>query len=568
MYRRLASIFLILLIALFLVPYAGAQTTTSWQVGDQHVILDIDSSGTVSMQYMINATIQQGVWTEVWVPVSDSSQQVQSVTANGQQHSFDMGTYSNGVTNVMIEGFNLNPGDHVSLTINSTLSNFVYQSDQPGYDIVTFAPVYWDMPITDTQVKFYLPGNISKDQVFTGTGLPQYDNFGVENDRTWVYFQNTNLAPDEQFQVAVSFPDTYMASGAAVAGNTGGSGFGGSGQTIDVGGVFDTLLSLACPGIIVLIVIIGLIGSIGSYNRKPYSSPVVSMDGIGVNKGLDPVEAATLLRVDPKRVLTMIMFGMMKKGNVKLLSTEPVKLQLVSSQGVNYYEKLFADAIVDDKLNEDKLLDCFKVLARRVVDKTRPYSRKDTEDYYRSKIDESWEQIKAVDTPELKLEKYDTNMFWLMADDQFTKKTTDYVANAPGSSTFNVPTYYWWYPYYFGLPRYYGTGYGGVPQQPSGMPPQAGTAKAPAPTNQTTTSVESFAKSITHSVESTSAGVVGSVDGFLGVRNQANAPPPKPAFTPSSGGGGRSSCACVSCACACAHCACACACAGGGHGCT
>ncbi len=274
---------------------------------------------------MINATIQQGVWTEVWVPISDPSQQVQSVTANGQQHSFHMGVDSDGVTNVMIEGFNLNPGDHVSLDINSTLSNFVYQSDQPGYDIVTFTPVWWDMPITDTQVKFYLPGNVPKDQVFTGTGLPQYDNIGLENNRTWVYFQNTNLAPNGQFQVAVSFPDTYMTPGAAVAGYSGGSG-----QTnIDASGLFNTLLSLACPGIIVLVVIIGIFGSIAGSMRQPYSSPVVSMDGIGVNKDLDPVEAATLLRIDPKRVLTMIMFGLMKKGNVKLLSTEPIRLQLV-----------------------------------------------------------------------------------------------------------------------------------------------------------------------------------------------------------------------------------------------
>jgi hypothetical protein len=210
------------------------------------------------------------------------------------------------------------------------------------------------------------------------------------------------------------------------------------------------------------------------------------------------------------------------------------------------------------------------VLARRVVDKTRPFSRKDTEDYYRSKIDESWDQIKAVDTPELKLEKYDANMIWLMADEQFTQKTTDYVANAPGSSTFRVPSYYWWYPYYFGLPRY-GPGYGGMPQAPQAPqapPTQTGTAKPQAPTNQTTASMESFAKSITGTVQSTSAGVVGSIDGFLGVRNQANAPAPKPAFKPSSGGSVHSSCACVSCACACAHCACACACAGGGHGCT
>ncbi len=187
------------------------------------------------------------------------------------------------------------------------------------------------------------------------------------------------------------------------------------------------------------------------------------MDGIGINKDLDPVEAATLLRIDPKRVLTMIMFDMMKKGNVKLISTDPIRLELVSRQDLNYYEKLYADAIKDNALDEDALLNCFKVLARRVVDKTRPYSRKDTELYYKQKIDEAWAAIQAVDTPELKLQKYDTNMIWLMADEQFKQKTSDYVAKAPGSSTVIVPPTYWWYPYYFGMPHYYGGT--GMPQQ-------------------------------------------------------------------------------------------------------
>jgi len=215
--------------------------------------------------------------------------------------------------------------------------------------------------------------------------------------------------------------------------------------------------------------------------RKPYDSPVVSMDGIGVNKNLDPVEAATLLRIDPKRVLTMIMFELMKNGNIKLLGTEPIRLEPVSRKGLNYYEKLYMDAIVGDKLDEDKLLDCFKVLARRVVDKTRPYCRKDTEDYYRSKIEEAWAEIKAVDTPELKLEKYDTNMFWLMADEQFNKKTKDYVSDAPGSNTVFVPNYYWWYPYYFGLPHHWGTH--GTSQPQTGAP-QAGTPQTGAPLDQ------------------------------------------------------------------------------------
>ncbi len=552
--KRLAYSLLILFIAISLVPHGYAQETYRWQVNYQHVVLDIDSSNTVYMTYEVDANIVKGAWNDVWIPVTASNMHVSDVVdGNGKKHSFSVDSGQ-----IKTQGWNLQPGDHVYLRINSTLPGFVYQADKPGYDIVTFVPPWWDMAITDTRVKFYLPGNVPKDQVFTGSKL--YDNIGLENSQTWVFFQNTNLAPNEQFQVAVSFPDTYMAAG-AVAGRTTGA------PPSSNGGGFDWLGTLCSgPGFIVIFVLIFIVaGAWGSISRQPYSSPVVSMDGIGVNRDLDPVEAATLLRTDPRRVLTMVMFGMMKKGNLKLVSTDPLRVELVARKDLNYYEKLFADSIDRHMLLESKLLECFKVLARRVVDKTRPYCRKDTEDYYRSKIDEAWDAIKAVDTPELKLDKYDSNMFWLMADEQFTKKTTDYVARAPGSDTIYVPSHYWWYPYYFGLPHYYGTG----APQPSGGPAPAGKPSSPAPTNQTTASVESFATSISNSVETMSLGVVTSVEGFLGVRNAANAPPPSGSLTPASHhSGGGSSCACVSCACACVSCACACACAGGGGGCT
>ncbi len=168
-----------------------------------------------------------------------------------------------------------------------------------------------------------------------------------------------------------------------------------------------------------------------------------------------------------------------------------------------------------------------------------------------------WKDVQAVDTPELKLQKYDTDMFWLMADEQFATKTKDYL-RSPGWNTATVPPFYWWYPYYFGLPHQHAPPTMGQPV------PQTGGAP---PTNQTTSSVESFANKISNSVETTSAGIIGGVESFLGVRNAANAPPAATS-APAAGRAPGSSCACVSCACACVSCACACACAGGGGGCT
>ncbi len=543
------ALFLAALVLIVLISLAGtAQAATyGWQVNYQHVTLDVDSSGNVYMTYQVDAKINSNSdpWNEVWIPATVGNMQVTGVTdSNGNSHSY----YIDG-GQIKTQGWNLQHNDHVNLIIKSTLPGFVYQSDTPGRDIVQFTPPWWDMTIADTMVKYVLPGEINVSDVKTGSR--QYSGIGTEADgRTMVFFNSTMLSNNQQFDTAVSFPDSFMAPGAVTSKGTP-SGGGTSGLPVDFGGIMDNICNWAFCGIWIIVPIMIIIGILGG-SRKNYGSPTLSMNGMGVNQNLDPVEAAMLLRDDPRRILTMIMFGLMKKGNVKLISTEPLQLQLVARKDLNYYEALFADAIKGDVLNEDKLLACFKALAQRVVDKTRPYSRKETEAFYRKKIDDAWKDVQALDTPELKLQKYDTNMFWLMADEQFASKTPD-ALRSPGWNTATIPPFYWWYPYYFGFPH-------------GGTGPSTGTSipGGSQPTNQTTSSVESFAKNITSSVEKTSAGVVGGVESFLGVRNAANAPPAAPAPSRSSSGGS----ACVSCACACVSCACACACAGGGGGCT
>jgi hypothetical protein len=525
---------------------AGAQEQYRWQIDRQHVTLDVGADGNVYMTYNVSATIVKGVWEEVWIPATVGSMQVTGVTdGSGNSHSF----YVDG-GQIKTQGWNLQPGDPVSLSITSTLPRFVYLADKPDYVIVTFIPPWWDMTIADTMVKYVLPAEINTSEVFTGQR--EYSGIGTEYNRTMVFFNSSSLGPNQRFETAVSFPGRYMNEGAVTSkGDNGGVIVG----PVDTGGVFDSVCGSAGCCFPMIFVGFILLVIFSSFFRSPYASPSVSMGGMGVNQNLDPVEAAMLLRIDPRRILTMIMFGMMKKGNVKLTSSDPLRLELVARKELNYYEARFADAIKGNTLSEDKLLDCFKALAQRVVDKTRPYSRKETEAFYRQKIDDMWKDVQAVDTPELKLQKYDTDMFWLMADEQFATKTKDSL-RSPGWNTVTVPPFYWWYPYYFGLPHQHAPPTMGQPV------PQTGGAP---PTNQTTSSVESFASKISNSVETTSAGIIGGVESFLGVRNAANAPPAA-ASAPARAPG--SSCACVSCACACVSCACACACAGGGGGCT
>lgn len=74
--KRLICSLLIIFIALSLAPLAHAQETYRWQVNYQHVVLDIDTSGSVYMTYEVDANIVKGVWNEVWIPMTIPNMQV------------------------------------------------------------------------------------------------------------------------------------------------------------------------------------------------------------------------------------------------------------------------------------------------------------------------------------------------------------------------------------------------------------------------------------------------------------------------------------------------------------
>ncbi len=299
--KRTLLILVLASVALIAISCTVNAETTRWQINYQHITLDVGSSGDVNMLYNVDADIVLGSWPEVWIPATTGNMQVRSVVdGNGQTHDAYM---DSGY--IKVRGFNMQPGDHVTLYINSTLPGFVYTANKAGYDIVSFTPPWWDMTITDTMVKYLLPAEINTSEVFTGPR--EYSGIGTENNRTMVFFNSSSLSPNQQFDTAVSFPDRYMAAGAVTS--PGGSSGGVIGVPGDIGNPIGGLFaSSACCIPIVFIGAIILIIFATAF-RSPYASPSLSMGGMGVNQNLDAVEAAMLLRTDPKRILTMIMFG-------------------------------------------------------------------------------------------------------------------------------------------------------------------------------------------------------------------------------------------------------------------
>jgi hypothetical protein len=317
---------------------------------------------------------------------------------------------------------------------------------------------------------------------------------------------------------------------------------------------FDWLGNLFCFGIFGFFFLgIPLLTALQGQRRKlQYMPPRIAIEGHGIKRGLTAVEAAVLMEQPLDKVMTMILFGAIKKNAAKVLTRDPLEIETVSPapEGLHEYELNFLKAFqAKDKQQRQRLLqDTMISLVKQVSEKMRGFSRGETIDYYKSIMERAWQQIEAGDTPEVKSQKLDEGIEWTMLDRDYDGRM---------QRTFRGPIFVpnWWGNY---DPTFHPTSLGGsgktaAPSIPSSIP--AGPRALPG---------ADFAASVVGGVQGFSTRVLGDLNTFTGRITGVTNPPPKPSVGSSTrgGGGGRAGGGCA-CACACAGCACACA--GGGR---
>lgn len=311
----------------------------------------------------------------------------------------------------------------------------------------------------------------------------------------------------------------------------------------------------------------------GRRQRKlPYMPPIAQVEGGGIKRGLTAPEAAALLEMPLNKVLTLIIFGMLKKGILRQTGEDPFQVELVESfhtakgkqeerwqarrkaaqdAGVTLqsYEQRFLDAI-DAKpnapLHKIAFAEAMDWFLANVAKRMKGFDLSDTQDYYQSIVRRAVEQAKAIPDVPLREAALDRDMEWILLDDGYP-------------TVFNTPTYSYrpiW-------TRPSSSGGAGLPSLPSGG---GGRSFSPSFSNVaagfagwTENTMGSLAAAISPSslpsLASKSAIVnLSGVDKATGDVFQALA-----SSSRSGGGGGGGG------GCACAGCACACACAGGGR---
>jgi hypothetical protein len=554
MKRRLITLVLVLMLALNVTGSASAQSGYSFNLTAETVHVYWNGDGTIALDYVFTFANDPGAhvidYVDVGMPNGDYEWGSISADVNGNSLDVSSDFQGDGPYGFAVDmgGYAIQPGQTGSLHVYvGRISNMYYpNTDQPDtYASGQFAPAYWTTAhgATNLTVIFHLPPGVQPEESIyypaTG-GWPCDANPQTEHDSegrilfTWAC---AGASGSDQYTFGMSVPKQYLPADAIV-----------TAPAFDFNGLIDGIISnlsgVCCFGFFFMMFVgAPILSAVNERKRKlQYMPPKISIEGHGIKRGLTAVEAAILMEQPLDKVMTMVLFGVVKKEAATVITRDPLKLQVTAPlpEGLHEYEKDFLLAFSDpNKLPKAGLQEMTVKLIKSVSEKMKGFGRKETSDYYKSIMERAWQQIEAAGTPEVKSQMYDQALEWTMLDKDYDARTR---------RVFTGPVFLpmWW--------GHYDPGYRPVAASaPSIGIPSGGKSSVSVPGS-------AFAASVVTSVQGFSGRVLGDVKAFTsGVTNSTNPIPKSSSSGKGSSGGGRS------CACACACAGCACACAGGGR---
>jgi hypothetical protein len=501
-------------------------------------------------------------------------------------------------------------GQTATLHFEAMMPDMVYQdTTQDGYASMQITPTWFDkQSLTGTGtiwVLVHMLPEVQPDEVLY-QDVPFSDKV-IYQEHTVAVWQWENVQPTGPLLVGVSFPQRGMTHviqqslldlttkwlednpsvrwalvGASVLllaiaffRFSGGTGF--SLFFILAGGMVALLIVqplsvlLALPGSVALF---GLNERRLKGAKRRYLPAIAQVEGGGIKRGLTAPEAAIILELPLNKVLMLIIFGLLEKGIVRQVETDPLtvevmpeyaalkmnrderrdhRLQVAQGMGVvlRAYEHAFIDSIEENPgkpVHKLPLSDPMKNLIVHTAERMKGFDLSDTQEYYRKIIARAMSEAKAIgQVPDL--ERYvDRHLQWLLLDDAYP------TVLATGRYHYRP---IWVRPFAssdrLGIP---GGSMKSSPAAPGGKTSFGDVAASFAGWTENTMGKMASAISPAALQVKAPSGIV-NLSGADRVTGDIFKALTTSSGGSRSGGGG--------CACACAGCACACACAGGGR---
>jgi hypothetical protein len=556
MLRRFITSLFILLIAVLLPASALAQSSYLFSVPKESVDVYWNSDGTESLEYTINFANQPGAhpidYVDLGMPNSNFDINNASADVNGKSVSVSQSDYQgSGSGFAVVMGRQTIPAGSsgtVHVTVNNITKVLYPDSNDDKYASGDFAPNYFDSQYvtgsTDLTVTFHLPPGVQPSEPRwheSPSGFPSQPATGIDSQNRVIYsWRSTNASVASQYTFGASFPASYVPADAIVKTSLFDLFFG------FLASIFGFISSsLPCLCFAAFFVGIPIFSAIQNQRRKlQYIPPKIGIEGHGIKRGLTAVEAAVLMETPLDKVMTMTLFGVVKKGAATVISRDPLKVQAIEPlpDGLHDYEIAFLNAFKTDdaRARQKQLQDMMIALIKSVSEKMKGFSRTETIAYYKNIMEQAWQQVETANTPEVKSQKFDENLEWTMLD-------KDYDDRSRRVYTGPIFAPMWWGHY-----------------DPAFRPAPTTATSAPSfPSSRGSSALPGadIAASVVTGVQTFSSKVLGNVNDFTSKVTNVTNPPPPPSSSSYRGGGHSGG----GCACACACAGCACACAGGGR---
>lgn len=588
---------LLLLIAFTCSPAALAQNY-SFSVPEMLLEVTPNRDASVDLEYTVKFHCNDGAHAidvvDVGLPHKDYDIDNMSASINGNPVSeIAPSTYIDIGVEVHLDPYEIQPGQSGVFRFYCTMPNMVYQdTTRADYASLRITPTWFDSDLlTDTTrlvVVVYLPQSIKPDEV-----LYQKVPFSRKlqlSDKNAVVWEMPETRVDHAHMVGVSFPKREMDRvvrmtklgllwkwwkdnptarliWAVICMVFLGIGYfritGGTGVTLYIimlgilawmWAASPTLEALALPVFVGLWL---LASRAAGARRGKYLPAIVSVEHGGIKRGLTVPEAAVILELPLGKVLTLLVFGMLKKGLLEQVKADPltvrpaegyegpaaarVKTAKKNGTVIHDYEHPFLDKFAanpNTPIAELDLKDEMKQLIQKAADRMNGFNLEETRQYYRYIISRAWAEAETLGDVSKRTQYVDNNLLWLMLADDYD----DHFARWHSRG----------YSYY---PRW-----SGATSAPTG-------ATAPAVGGRTTlgdvaASFAGWSENVTGHLASTldpvSLGTASEGTLNLSGVDKVTLDVLESMASGSGGGGGGGGCAC-------AGCACACACAGGGR---
>ena len=230
---------------------------------------------------------------------------------------------------------------------------FASENESEDYASINFQPNYFGSDYvsgnTSLTFNFHLPPGLTDQEPrwINPKGWPGDDTpasaFDSE-DRVLYQWASTSASPDGRYTFGVTFPARVIPTSAINTEQT---------VTYNPSQVWGTVIPiLCCTGIFGIFgLIIALAVKSAKKRRLKYLPPKIAIEGHGIKRGLTSVEAAILMEQPMDKILTMILFAVVKKEVAEVTNRDPLELKVEETlpEDLRDYEKAFLEAFKEKK---------------------------------------------------------------------------------------------------------------------------------------------------------------------------------------------------------------------------